>query len=52
MRRAADAPPGVRAPFESLTVLFETKWYGERACDGRDFATGKGMAEEVRGLVG
>jgi hypothetical protein len=52
VRRATEAPAGVRAPFERLTMLFEVKWYGERTCDNADFANGKGMAEEVRGLVG
>jgi hypothetical protein len=51
VRLAPEAPPGLRRPFEGLTTLFEWKWYGERTCDGNDFAAGRGLAEEVRGLV-
>jgi hypothetical protein len=49
--RAGEAPAALRNPFERLTTLFEWKWYGERACDDRDFGTGRRLAEEVRGLV-
>ena len=52
VRLAAEAPPGLRVPFERLTTLFEGKWYGARACDGSDFAVGRGLADEVRGLTG
>ena len=48
---AAEAPPGLHDPFERLTTLFEWKWYGERACDDRDFGAGRRLAEEVRALV-
>src|SRR5205085_8920680 len=29
VRLAPEAPPGLHAPFEELTALFELKWYGE-----------------------
>jgi hypothetical protein len=49
---APEAPPGLHAPFEELTALFELKWYGERACDGADYAACRRLAEDVRGRVG
>jgi hypothetical protein len=49
---APEASPGLHAPFEELTALFELKWYGERACDGADFAACRRLAEDVRGRVG
>ena len=52
VRLAAEAPPGLRGPFERMTTLFEWKWYGERACDDGEFAAGRRLAEEVRGLAG
>jgi hypothetical protein len=49
--RAAEAPPGLRSPFERLTTLFEWKWYGDRTCGDHEFGAGRRLAEEVRGLV-
>jgi hypothetical protein len=48
---APEAPPGLHAPFEELTALFERKWYGEGACDGADYAACRRLAEDVRGRV-
>jgi hypothetical protein len=48
---APEAPPGLHAPFEELTALFELKWYGELTCDGADFDACRRLAEDVRGRV-
>jgi hypothetical protein len=52
VRLAPEAPPGLHAPFEELTALFELKWYGERACDGADYDACRRLSEDVRGRVG
>jgi hypothetical protein len=52
VRLTPEAPPGLHAPFEELTALFELKWYGERACEAADFAACRRLAEDVRARVG
>ncbi len=52
VRLAPEAPPGLHAPFEELTALFELKWYGERGCDAADFDACRRLAEDVRTRVG
>jgi len=41
----------LQGPFRRLTLLFEGKWYGERACQPDDYAACRGLAEEVRDKV-
>jgi hypothetical protein len=41
----------VHPPFVSLTGLFEVKWYGERACQDRDYDTCRGLAETIESGV-
>jgi hypothetical protein len=48
VRLAEEAPPDLHAPFESLTALFERKWYGDRSCEAGEYDTCKALAEEVR----
>jgi len=38
-------------PLESLTTLFEQKFYGARQCQPDDFALGRQLAEQVRGGI-
>jgi len=52
VRLAPEAPPGLHAPFEELTALFERKWYGDGACDAAEYAECRRLAEDVRGRVG
>src|SRR5262249_41598708 len=51
VRLAADAPAGVREPFEQLTTLFEVKWYGERDCKAADYGTGRRLVDDIRECV-
>jgi hypothetical protein len=48
VKLAPEAPPPVVRPFEGLTDLFELKWYGERACEGEEYRTCRGLAEEIQ----
>jgi hypothetical protein len=48
VRRAAEAPPGVHPAFVSLTGMFDQKWYGDRACDDREYGACRELAEQVR----
>jgi hypothetical protein len=48
VRRAAEAPPGVHPAFASLTGMFDQKWYGDRACDDREYGACRELAEQVR----
>jgi hypothetical protein len=52
VRLAENAPADLHVPFERLTTLFETKFYGDRSCDGGEYAACRGLAEEVRDLAG
>jgi hypothetical protein len=38
----------LHGPFVRLTGLFEVKWYGDRACEEADYATCRGLAEDIR----
>jgi hypothetical protein len=49
---AEDAPAVLRAPFEQLTALFESRWYGEDTCAAEDFQEGQRLAEQVRQTAG
>jgi hypothetical protein len=45
------APVGLTAlhePFRQLVLLFDEKWYGERACARDDYLACRGLAEELR----
>jgi hypothetical protein len=52
VRLIPEAPPGLQSDFGRLTVLFDQKWYGERACDGQEYGACRALAEEIRGEVG
>src|SRR5262249_52786513 len=38
----------VYLPFESMTGLFELKWYGEKSCQPDDYQNCRQLAEQVR----
>src|SRR5262249_46308227 len=48
VRLAAHAPPALHSTFDDLTQFFETKWYGERACDSDDYGTARTMVEAIQ----
>jgi hypothetical protein len=48
VRRSPQASPGLADSFRELTDVFETKWYGERSCDGADYRHAQALAEQVR----
>jgi hypothetical protein len=50
-RRAPEAPAGMHAPFGQMTDLFDRKWYGDRACDDRDYGACRTLADQVRAEV-
>jgi hypothetical protein len=52
VRLSEQAPPALHDPFEQLTALFETKWYGDRACEAADYRAAAGLAGEVRDQAG
>jgi hypothetical protein len=52
VRLADNAPEALHAPFEQLTGLFETRWYGGVPCEARDFAEGERLAGAVRDCAG
>jgi hypothetical protein len=52
VRLADSAPEDLHAPFEQLTRLFETGWYGGVACEPRDFQEGERLAGQVRDCAG
>ncbi len=41
------APLELHEPFQRLTNLFETAWYGDRPCDAGDYRACRALAEEV-----
>jgi hypothetical protein len=51
VRLSPQAPAGLREPFERLTDLFERKWYGDGVCKAAEFQDGRGIAEEIQGIV-
>jgi hypothetical protein len=51
VRLSPQAPTELREPFERLTDLFERKWYGDRGCEPAEFQDGRGLAEEIQGIV-
>jgi hypothetical protein len=52
VRLADNAPEGLHAPFEQLTTLFETRWYGGVPCEAADFQEGERLAGDVRDSAG
>lgn len=48
VRLAPEAPPDVHACFNQLTRLFDRKWYGDRACEEREYADCRALAEQLR----
>jgi hypothetical protein len=48
VRLAEHAPAALHAPFEQLTTVFETRWYGDGPCAAADFEAAQRLAEEVR----
>jgi hypothetical protein len=48
LRRATEAPPAIHPAFVSLTGMFDQKWYGDRACDDREYGACRELAEQVR----
>jgi hypothetical protein len=51
VRLAPEAPPNLHALFNQLTRLFDQKWYGDRACDGREYGDYRALAEQLRAEV-
>jgi hypothetical protein len=51
-RRVPDTPAGLHAPFDQLTRIFDQKWYGDRACDEREFHDCRTLAEQLREEIG
>jgi hypothetical protein len=52
VRLAAHAPAALHEPFDRLTWSFEVKWYGERACDARDYGEARGLVGTIQNVVG
>jgi hypothetical protein len=48
---AEQAPPALHDPFQQLTNLFESQWYGERPCESGDYRASHTLAEEIQQLV-
>jgi hypothetical protein len=48
VRLCEQAPPELHAPFQQLTELFETAWYGERPCDAADFRAGRELGATMQ----
>ena len=47
--RDGRSPTVLQDAFRRLTFLFETKWYGERACRPDDYRSCRDLAESIRG---
>jgi hypothetical protein len=45
LRLSEQAPPELHQPFQRLTQLFETAWYGERPCEESDYRAARTLAE-------
>jgi hypothetical protein len=52
VRLAPHAPAALHEPFDRLTWFFEVKWYGERACDARDYDEGRAVVAAIQNVVG
>jgi hypothetical protein len=52
VRLAAHAPAALHEPFDRLTWFFEVKWYGERACDARDYDEARALVGTIQNVVG
>jgi hypothetical protein len=51
VRLAPEAPANVHACFHQLTRRFDVKWYGDRACDEREYDDCRALAEQLRAEV-
>ncbi|HTU88932.1 MAG TPA: DUF4129 domain-containing protein, partial [Gemmataceae bacterium] len=51
VRLSVQAPPELHEPFEQLTHLFETAWYGERPCESSDYRACRTLAEEMQQIA-
>jgi len=51
VRLAPQAPAELHTAFGEFTALFESKWYGDRACDAAVFHACRKLAEEMQTLV-
>jgi hypothetical protein len=51
VRLSEQAPPELHEPFQRLTDLFETVWYGERSCAAEDYRGFRALADQTRQLV-
>jgi hypothetical protein len=52
VRLAPHAPAALHEPFDRLTWFFEVKWYGERACDARDYGEARALVGTIQNVVG
>lgn len=52
VRLSEQAPPELHEPFQRLTNLFETAWYGEDSCAAGDYRACRTLADEVRQGIG
>jgi hypothetical protein len=52
VRLADNSPEELHLPFETLTALFESRWYGGVPCAAGDFQNGEHLAGDVRDCVG
>jgi len=52
VRLAAHAPAALHEPFDRLTWFFEVKWYGERACEARDYDEARALVGTIQNVVG
>jgi hypothetical protein len=50
VRLSEQAPTELHEPFEQLTRMFETAWYGERSCESSDYHSCRDLASVVRRL--
>jgi hypothetical protein len=48
VRLSEQAPPELHEPFEQLTHLFETAWYGERPCESGDYRACRALADAMQ----
>ncbi len=52
VRLSEQAPPELHEPFQRLTNLFETAWYGERLCDAGDYRACRVLADKANAECG
>jgi hypothetical protein len=52
VRLSEQAPPELHGPFQELTNLFETVWYGERPCESGDYRACRTLADATQQIAG